>query len=325
MPEKRFFSRLRGVWRRRPSWFMPLALFLATCCTTTFVGYITYSGGSLARALWFSAPLMTILSIHELGHYLQLKRYRIDSTLPYFLPVPIPPLGTFGAIIRMRQSLPNRRALFDVGVSGPVAGLVASLVFLALGLSMSEIATAPPTDEMSGVTFGAPIIMRAFTVAFLGDGSDGARFVLMHPCAVAAWVGLFLTALNLIPVGQLDGGHAIYALLGKRSTIVSVVVLVALCVLATLYRYWGWFVFVGLLAVLGFRRYATRDDTRPLGAFRTVCGWALLAYLVVGFTPSPMMIDETVVSSERSEAQEAPVLEHDVAPGPLIFHIGQSF
>lgn len=314
----RFFSTLRRKWREKPDWLVPLALFLATCVSTTFVGYIMYGDSSLAQAFWFSAPLMTILTVHELGHYLQLRRLRVRSSFPYFIPLPLPPLGTMGAVIRIRERLPDRRALFDMGLSGPVAGLVAALCFLVLGLFLSTTSVLPPCDKTSALTFGAPLVMQWLARAILGDGSDGARFVLLHPCAIAGWTGLFVTSLNLMPVAQLDGGHVIYALLRKRSTVFSYVVLAIVCVVAAVYRFWGWFLFVALLVWLGFKRQPTLDDSRPLGTFRVVCGILALAYLPIGFSPRPVIIDESPPESARVAVESEP----PSGSAPLVFHIG---
>ena len=274
-----------------------------------------YGDASFARAFSFSVPLMTILTLHELGHFLQLRRLRVKSTYPLFIPLPLPPLGTMGAVIRIRQRLPDRRALFDMGLSGPVAGLVAALIFLAVGLRLSKVSTVPPVDEMSAVTFGAPLVMQWLARLILGAGADGARFVLLHPCAIAGWTGLFVTSLNLLPVAQLDGGHVVYSLLRERSTILSYVVLALVCVVAVLYRFWGWFVLVALLVWLGFKRQPTRDDSRPLGAFRTICGLLALAYLPIGFTPRPIMVaDPPKPGVER-------VIEADAESDALVFHI----
>ena len=312
----RLFPRLRQKWREKPEWAVPLALFLTTCVSTTFVGYVMYGDLSFTQAFWFSVPLMTILTLHELGHFLQLRRLRVKSTFPYFIPLPLPPLGTMGAVIRIRERLPDRRALFDMGLSGPVAGLVAALGFLVLGLFLSTTSTVPPQDKASAVTFGAPLVMRWLASAILGAGSDGARFVLLHPCAIAGWTGLFVTSLNLMPVAQLDGGHVIYALLRKRSTVFSYVVLAIVCVVAAVYRFWGWFLFVALLVYFGFKRQPTRDDSRPLGAFRVVCGILALAYLPIGFSPRPV----SVAAPPTPEA--ARVASASSEPQPLVFHIG---
>lgn len=312
----RCFAGLRRRWRERPDWLVPLALFLTTCVSTTFVGYVMYGDSSFKQAFWFSVPLMTILTVHELGHFLQLRRLRVKSTYPTFIPLPLPPLGTMGAVIRIRERLPDRRALFDMGLSGPVAGLVAALIFLAVGLRLSTVSAVPPVDKTSCVTFGAPLVMQWLTRAILGDGSDGARFVLLHPCAIAGWTGLFVTSLNLMPVAQLDGGHVIYALLCKRSTVFSYVVLAIVCVVAVLYRFWGWFLLVAILVWLGFKRQPTRDDSRPLGTFRVVCGILALAYLPIGFTPRPVMV------SDPPKPGVARAFDADAESAALVFHIG---
>lgn len=314
MSAKGFSSRItRRLREGTPPWAIPIALYLATFCSTTFVGYALYTAGSFVRALSFSVPLMTILSAHELGHYLQLRRRRIPTTFPLFLPVPLPPFGTFGAVMKIRGRIPNRRVLFDMAASGPVAGLVASLLFLILGLSLSRLSSTPPTGVMSSVTFGAPAIMSWLTRLLLGDGS---RFVLLHPCAVAAWVGLFLTSLNLAPIGQLDGGHVLYAVLRGRSRIVSLAATALICVLAFVYRFWGWLVLLGLVAILGRKRGPTVDDAAPLGLWRSLCAWLALGYLLIGFIPRPIDVaapsSSPVATVADSRSQER---------GAFVFHV----
>lgn len=322
MRTPRFLSPFRRAISKVPEGVLASVLWLLTFASTTFVGTITYASGSVLRALWFSVPLMTILTCHELGHYLQLRRYRLSATLPRFIPLPLPPLGSFGAVLRIHSPIPDRRVLFDVGASGPAAGLAAALVFLCVGLFLSHVATQPPRHEVACLTFGAPAIMQFLARSILGAGGPDGRFVLLHPCAIAGWVGLFLTSLNLLPIGQLDGGHVVYSLLGKRLRHVSKVVLVVMCVAAVAFRYWGWFVFVGLLAFFGLRHYPTQDDAKPLGAARAFLAAALLAYLSVGVILKPIEIDETAPVLHVAAAEEDPDPQPD---GPLVFHVGLDF
>jgi len=181
------------------------ALLFALTCATTY----------LSQGLAFAATLMAILMVHEMGHYIAARVHRIDASLPYF--IPLPPqfsLGTLGAVIRMRRPIDDRNRLIDVGAAGPLAGLVVAIPLLIIGLSLSEISTAPTGGVIEGNSLA--YIGLKFVVAgrYLpaADGTD----VLLHPMAFAAWVGLLITMINLIPIGQLDGGHVARAFLGNR-------------------------------------------------------------------------------------------------------------
>ncbi len=189
----------------RPKYWLHLFLFLLTCVTT-------YLAGGLA----FAATLMTILMVHEMGHYIAARIHKIDASLPFF--VPLPPqisLGTLGAVIRMRRAIEDRNKLIDVGAAGPLAGLAVAVPLLVIGLMRSPVVAAPPT---SGLLEGNSIAYIALKYLITGrylpaaDGSD----VVLHPMAFAAWVGLLITMINLIPIGQLDGGHVARAALGDR-------------------------------------------------------------------------------------------------------------
>ena len=274
--------------RRGPRWRWPLALFVLTCLST----YVTWG---FAYAFW----VMVALTAHELGHYFQARRFRVPVSLPYFIPLPLlSPFGTLGAVIAMPPHTPNRRVLFDIAATGPIAGLIPSLVLCAVGLSMSEIR---PADDPSlgGLAFGEPLVLQWMANAILGVVPEGSTIVI-HPVGFAGWVGLFVTGLNLLPVGQLDGGHILYALLRKRAhevsslllSLVSAAVVVA-AVAHFVYDlenyFWSWWLFVGLLHLIGARHPPTLDDAQPLGRGRTVLGWLLLLFVVVGLSPQPLI------------------------------------
>ena len=288
-------------WRGRSPYLVPITLYLATFVTTTCVGAVFYGTGSFSSGLLFSAPLMTILTSHELGHFVQTRRYGVSSSFPYFIPLPLPPLGTFGAIILMRGSVPHRRALFDIGISGPLAGLFATLIFLVWGLSLSEAIPsdggAAFSDAPGYYVFGEPLVMQWFARAILGY--DPARHeLIMHPIASAAWVGLLLTTLNLFPVSQLDGGHVFYALLRRRAVYFSRAFYGIACVLTLWFRLWNWALLLVLLALTRLRHGPTRDDSAPLGRFRVALGVFTLAFPLVGFMPEPL---EYYENPERDE------------------------
>ena len=260
--------------------WLPLALFVGTCVSTVHVGGWEYA-----------AALMTILVCHEMGHFLQARRYGVHSSFPYFIPMPAPPFGTFGAVILMRSRIGSRRALFDIGISGPLAGLVPTLLFCVLGLYWSKPELALPPVLHSGPSLGAPLLFQWLSLWI--HGPIPAQYELMlGPIAYAGWVGLFITALNLFPIGQLDGGHVLYALLRRKAHAVAIILLTAAAVMVVFF--WkefptthGWLLMIFLLTMFGPRHPPTADDDAPLGAGRIILGWLTLAFLLVGFTPTP--------------------------------------
>lgn len=285
-------KRLASRWRK------PLVLYAATWATTTFVGFVFYGGGSWLGAALFSVPLMVILTAHELGHYWQTRRYNIPASPPFFIPFPLPPFGTLGALIRMSGRVPNAKALFDVGVSGPLAGFAATLVFLAVGLANSTLVDAEPAAG-EALVFGEPLLFRWASFLFF-DRSDPTRILTMHPTAAAAWVGLFLTTLNLFPLGQLDGGHVLYALLRRRAVYFSTALFVAAAGAVFLFERWNWLVMLFLIALFGLEHPPTADDSTRLGPLRTAIGWGTLALVAIGFTPNPVDVESVSSEAEKS-------------------------
>lgn len=257
-----------------PRVLIPVLLFLATCVST----YLT--GGPA-----FSAAIMTILLAHEFGHFLQAKRYRVHASFPYFIPMPISPIGTMGAVIAMPRGMGDRRALFDIGISGPIAGLIPAIIFSVIGLQMSTIGPMPTPGE-AGISLGEPLIFKLLAYLVLGPVPTGGELFL-HPVAFAGWVGIFLTALNLFPIGQLDGGHVLYALLLKKAHGVAQAMLTAVMFGVILWGYWNWSVMILLLMLMGPIHPPTANDQVPLGPVRTVLGWAALLFVPLGFTPVP--------------------------------------
>jgi membrane-associated protease RseP (regulator of RpoE activity) len=224
-------------------------------------------------AVWigleFSLPLLLILLAHELGHYLQCRHYRVDATLPYFLPSP---LGTFGAFIKIKSPILTRRSLFDIGIGGPLAGFAVLVPCLIFGVALSR----PLAGATGGaLVFGPPLAMQLLESLFFPQ-IPAAR-ILLHPLAVAAWVGLLATAINLLPVGQLDGGHLVYATLGPRvHRLVSTVFVVILLVFG--FWYWSWWAWAVVLFFFG-RRHPLVYDYEPLPNSR----WRLLALICLIF------------------------------------------
>ncbi|TMA56954.1 MAG: site-2 protease family protein [Deltaproteobacteria bacterium] len=270
------------------------ALLLAVTALTTamasalFLGFDPISDPrQLVHGIPFAATLITILLVHESGHYLMCRRHGVAASLPYFVPAPpnIVPVGTFGAFIRIRSRFPDRRALFDIGAAGPWAGFVVAVAATAIGLRLSTVLAAPPTEHTIGL--GDSLLTTLLTRLVLGTNPD---LVMLHPVAFAGWFGLFVTSLNLLPAGQLDGGHVLYAVVGRRTRLLPPVLLATLLWLGN--RGWpGWFVWAGIIAVMvSLGHPPSQDDARPLGFARVVSAGATLAVLVLTFVPEPFRI-----------------------------------
>ena len=291
-------TRLAAVSKRRV--LVPTALYLASWCTTFFIGFFFYGNGSVFLGALFSAALMTILTVHEVGHYAQMRRCGVESTLPYFIPVPLPPFGTFGALIRMKSATPSRRALFDVAISGPLAGLAASLVFLTIGLFLSTPVAPSAVAPVAAprIVFGEPLVFKA--LAKLALGAETERDLILHPVAIAGWIGVFLTTINLFPFGQLDGGHVLHALAPRLGARIAVALYVVAWILTIAFRLWNWAFFLALVAILKLRHPPTRDDATPLGAGRVALGLATLGFIAFGFTARPVQVEEPAPIVEES-------------------------
>jgi hypothetical protein len=282
--------------------WLHVALFVLTIVTTTWAGAGHYLGflldyqdrplfvpvGSLiAGGLWYSTTILAILGAHEMGHYFACRYYRVDASPPYFIPVPVPLTGTLGAFIRIRQPIFSKRMLFDIGVAGPFAGFIVAVPALFLGVSLSHVAFVPP--GMSGYELGEPLLFKLTSWLVWGSMPNGYDLNL-HPMAFAAWFGLLATALNLFPIGQLDGGHVSYAVLGRRSTQVTLVMIaitIGLTFVSMSWLVWTILMIV-MLVVFGPQHPRTVDDGIPLDRTRLVLALVALAIFVLCFTPAPI-------------------------------------
>jgi membrane-associated protease RseP (regulator of RpoE activity) len=276
-----------GMWDRART---PVLLFVATCLTTIWAGHGPLDRSSihpilesLTQGMAYAIPLLLTLLCHEFGHYLQARRYHVSASLPYFIPMPFGPLGTMGAVIAMRSNMGDRKALFDIGISGPLAGLVPALVCCIVGLEWSTIATVPRGPVHS---LGEPLLFQFLAMWIFGPLPPGTD-IYLHPLAYAGWVGILITALNLFPIGQLDGGHVLYALLRKKAHIVATVLLGTAIVAVVLTQNYQWLLMLFLLVLIGPKHPPTGNDDIPLGTGRTVLGWLTLMFVIVGFTPTP--------------------------------------
>jgi membrane-associated protease RseP (regulator of RpoE activity) len=286
-------------------WALHWLLLGLTLCTTTLVGVVltqsfrtnrpveldqyfnvftTLQGRPLllVDGLAFSLTLMTILLAHELGHYFACRYYGIDASLPYFLPFPSP-IGTLGAFIRIRSPIYTRQALFDVGIAGPLAGFVVLVPALVIGIAESKV--IPGIAQRGDLVFGVPAIQRIFEwVLFPGVRSAD---ILLHPIARAAWVGILATALNLLPIGQLDGGHILYAFTGRRHKLLSRIFVAALIPLAYFGHSYSWLVWAALLFFFALRHPVIYDMTK-LDGNRVALGLVALAIFLLTFTLAPL-------------------------------------
>jgi membrane-associated protease RseP (regulator of RpoE activity) len=280
---------------KRPRVGVNIALFLLTCLTTLIAG----SGAFLsfdpienpARVLTgapFAFTLLAILGVHEFGHYFTARHYHASVSLPYFIPAPPPFLfGTMGAIIRMRSPAKDRNSLFDIAAAGPLAGLAIALPAILLGLEWSTVARVPPGGH---IVFGDSLLMRFLVYLKFGPLPQGMD-VFIHPVALAGWVGLFVTALNLFPVGQLDGGRIAYALFGRRHRLVGIATFVGLLMLGAVTGAANWVIWAALLFFLvGFHHSPPLDDVTPLTPARWLIGVLCLLLLVLLIPPVPIQI-----------------------------------
>ncbi|MBA4371231.1 MAG: site-2 protease family protein [Thermodesulfovibrio sp.] len=274
--------------------WLHILLFLLTFLSTLVVG-VEHSGVSLFtildnpanifRGFPFSITLLVILLSHEFSHYYFSRRHHVEATLPYFIPAPTL-FGTLGAFIKMKSPITTKNALMDIGASGPIAGFVVSVLATVVGLSMSTV--MPVVKQPGMMIFGDSLLFTALSKIILG-AIPADQDVLLHPIAFAGWIGFFVTAMNLLPIGQLDGGHIAYALLGDRHRLLSKVLIVVLVLLGVLI-FEGWIVWAILLVVLGIRHPAIVEPYIPLDERRKVTGIISLIIFILTFIPVPITI-----------------------------------
>jgi membrane-associated protease RseP (regulator of RpoE activity) len=311
----------------RPRLRIPLlnvALFLATIATTLQAGASLFPSAAagtpwqaVASGIPYTVALLSILLCHEMGHYLAARAYGVDSTLPFFIPIPYVGIGTLGAVIRIRSAMPSRRAVLDIGAAGPIAGFVVAVPLLLWGMAHSQVifvgagqashtdslldliqalwqalnewlhGTASSASGPVGLSLGDSLLTWGAARLMKGPLTAGYDIVL-HPVATAAWFGLFVTTLNLIPIGQLDGGHVTYALFGQRwAQRLSRVVAVALLLLG-LFLSVNWFFWWLLTRFLVGSRHPPALDEGPLSPGRRVLAIAALVMLAITFVPVPL-------------------------------------
>jgi membrane-associated protease RseP (regulator of RpoE activity) len=286
-----------------------MLLLVLTILSTTIAGALHYasfvsefstravplSWATLLRGFWYSGTLLGILGAHEMGHSLLSRLYNVDATLTYY--IPMHPLlfltGTLGAVIKIREAFPTRRILFDIGVAGPIAGFVLLVPALVLGMTLSNVVPAPTHGSV--LFLGEPLLFKLATYAVFGSVPD-AYTVNIHPMVFAAWFGMLATALNLLPFGQLDGGHITYATLGRWSTPISIgTVATAICMT---FISVSWLVMtimmLAMLVMFGPRHPRVIYEYEPLGGRRIAVAVFALVMFILCFTPVPIQLQDLV-------------------------------
>jgi membrane-associated protease RseP (regulator of RpoE activity) len=265
--------------KRRRRILLQLLLFVLTVLST-----------AMMHGWAYSASLILILLFHEMGHYFAARYYRVPATLPFFIPFPLSILGTFGAVIKMQGIIPNRRALFDIGIMGPAMGLVVALPATVIGIAMSKVV------QVSQLPQGTVGLGDSILFSFIADWVHGplpkGHDLLLHPIGFAGWAGLLVTAINLLPMGQLDGGHIIYALFQRKSVFIYRLVFFSLAAFTVIARQPQWIAFLALTYFLiRLKHPPTMDEEVPIGSGRFALGIAAMLFFAITFPPNPIKLD----------------------------------
>ncbi|HVU85864.1 MAG TPA: site-2 protease family protein [Pirellulales bacterium] len=301
LPPRRYRTRPRRV-------LLPALLFVATCVATFWAGsnpsiqimrhdfvnqvFPGFGGGAdgimlIGRwhdGLVYMMAVMGILLAHEMGHFIQAVRYGVPASLPFFIPMPFTPLGTMGAVIGMQGSEADRKELFDIGLSGPLAGLVVALPIAWIGIQQAQ---PFPMNAPSGIHFQDPLLFRVLMQKLHPELLPGQELT-MNPLLMAGWVGMLITGLNMLPISQLDGGHVSYALFGKGSFWLARAVVVAAVAFMLISGVYGWMVMLLLVTMIGVQHPPTANDRVELGWGRRLLGLASLAIPVLCLAPNPI-------------------------------------
>ncbi len=308
------FTVTRSQRPRRPFWLVPSILLITSLISMAWAGVVAWAPASVLMeaaeahslfevrrhilanwipGLQFALSLTAILGAHELGHYFVTRLYRVPSTLPLFIPFPVSPIGTCGAVIMMDGGQADKKQIFDIGIAGPLAGLVFAIPIAIVGLQYGT----PPTTTLKTLEFGQPLAIQ--WIDMLVNGKDAARITAidntaMNPMLMAAWVGFLITGLNMIPLSQLDGGHVIFGLLGKHSRYVAWTAY-ACCagyVLHSAYRYGqpDFIIMLLLIPLMGITHPPSSNDNVRLGVARSLLGWAALALPILCIPLRPIVL-----------------------------------
>lgn len=274
---------------RFPINFKTLSIFFGLLGATIFTTWTV--GGP-----WYSFGLILILGAHEFGHYWTCRLNNVNASLPNFLPIPPIPyflnIGTMGAFIAIKEPIPNRRALMEIGASGPIAGFIVAVPVLVAGLLNSQVTLGKTLIEEPNIFFGTSLILWGMTETVLGvDPTLENVTIALHPLAYAGWLGMFFTALNLMPMGQLDGGHVVYSLFSRKVALTTA--WLSFFALLLMGFYWpGWWFWAGLVFIMGLRHPPVLDDQIPLEPKQRVMGYLSIAILILTFVPIPFGIGE---------------------------------
>ncbi|HOT47299.1 MAG TPA: site-2 protease family protein [Spirochaetota bacterium] len=278
LPEQR-------IVKKRPA--VNILLFVITFLSTTFAG--ASESKSVADAfvsgLPYSITLIFILLVHEFGHYCAARRFGVDATLPYFIPFPSI-IGTMGAVIKTRTPIPDRRALFYIGAMGPLPGFIMSLAAVVAGIYLSDVRPLPVVKgDMMLPVFGDSLLF-AFLVRVIHGAIPAGKDIYLSPYAWAGWIGFLITSLNLMPIGQLDGSHILYALIGKRQKVFGWLFLAGLCIMSFIWQ--GWIVWIVLTLFFLMVAHPEIPEDTPLTMIEKIIGWTCMVILIVTFVPIPV-------------------------------------
>lgn len=299
IPKRRSFFEKKGLW-------LNIVLFIVTLVSIFYVGlslsfnYMYYdvivegthslqefhlfdNSEIIFLSFFYSIVLILILLGHELGHYLTCRYYRIDATLPYFIPAPTL-IGTLGAFIKIKAPITKKKELFDIGAAGPIVGFILSIPALVYGISLSRIVAASPQN--GSFTLGEPLLFKLLGELIFGNVSADSAMIL-HPVAFAGWVGILITSFNLFPVGQLDGGHIFYALVGSKSRYFARLFLLIFVVMG-IFFWVGWFVWALLISFLGLKHPRVYDEDQSLSSKRKIIGCLMVLIFILSFIPAPI-------------------------------------
>ncbi|MBN1350077.1 site-2 protease family protein [candidate division KSB1 bacterium] len=264
----------------RRAWKQKLGSIFRLPLTNLVLFMLTLVTAYLAYGIWYSLAATTILLAHEMGHFLTCRRYGVQATLPYFIPM-FNPFGTMGAVIKIGSRIPNRKALFDIGAAGPLAGMVLALPAIIIGIKLSTIVD---TASSGGLPLGESLLFHHLS-QWLRPELTPETDLMLHPLAFAGWFGMFVTALNLLPIGQLDGGHVVYSIFGKKSTAIYRLAIFAFALNTIVYPMW--ILFFEILIVFGRKHPPPIDDITPIDLKRKILGAFIFVVFVVSFIPFP--------------------------------------
>jgi len=273
--------------RRRK--LLPAFLFVATCASTFITGMM-FDPDPIRGGLIYMTAVMSILLAHELGHFVAAWLHRVYASFPFFLPFPGSPIGTMGAVIAMDGYSANRKQLFDIGIAGPLAGLILAIPITWKGIEQAEPVApeiiAAMKREASPFVFKGyyhdPLLVKLMMRHLRADGAEE---LALNPLLLAGWVGFLITGLNMMPISQLDGGHVAYALLGRRAHTVAKLLVAAALIFMVWEKVYMWSVMLVVVLLIGINHPPTADDNAPLGPFRLALGWASLLIPVLCFPP----------------------------------------